>query len=354
MRFGTGPLAALLWFVATVPGAFAEDRNASGVRNAVEKSIALLQRTGPIFMKQGACASCHHQSLPAMAVALARPRGIRVDEKIAREQLEGTARFAALRREQILQGIGIGGTVDTAAYTLLGMAAEKYPADMTTDALTFYIKSLQAADGRWLSTSHRPPSEYSDFTATALGIRALRIYSPEGNPRDYQRSIERAAAWLLQAAPKATEERTFQLLGLSWANANRTAIERTTRQLSSEQRSDGGWSQLPTLQSDAYATGQALVALHQGGGLRVSDPVYRRGVEFLLKTQRGDGAWLVATRSIPIMPYFESGFPGGPDQWISAAATGWASMALALTIDPVQLTQRQPRRPEFRGFTPTL
>ncbi len=30
---------------------------------------------------------------------------------------------------------------------------------------------------------------------------------------------------------------------------------------------------------------------------------------------------------------FESGFPYGKDQWISAAATSWAVMALALTID---------------------
>jgi len=36
----------------------------------------------------------------------------------------------------------------------------------------------------------------------------------------------------------------------------------------------------------------------------------------------------VKTRAIPIMPSFESDFPYGPDQWISAAATNWATMAL--------------------------
>jgi len=44
----------------------------------------------------------------------------------------------------------------------------------------------------------------------------------------------------------------------------------------------------------------------------------------------------VKTRSIWIQPYFESGFPYGTDQWISAAGTSWATIALSLTVDPKQ------------------
>jgi hypothetical protein len=32
-----------------------------------------------------------------------------------------------------------------------------------------------------------------------------------------------------------------------------------------------------------------------------------------------------------LQPYFESGFPYEHDQWISASATAWASMALSLS-----------------------
>jgi len=54
----------------------------------------------------------------------------------------------------------------------------------------------------------------------------------------------------------------------------------------------------------------------------------------LLTTQFDDGSWFVQSRSWPFQPYFESDFPFGRDQWVSAPATAWAVMALVLAIDP--------------------
>jgi hypothetical protein len=56
-------------------------------------------------------------------------------------------------------------------------------------------------------------------------------------------------------------------------------------------------------------------------------------VDFLLRTQRPDGSWWVRSRAFPIQPYKESGFPHGKDQWISAAGTRWAAMALSLAAE---------------------
>jgi len=53
-------------------------------------------------------------------------------------------------------------------------------------------------------------------------------------------------------------------------------------------------------------------------------------VRYLLTTQLDDGSWHVRSRAPKFQPYFESGFPHGQDQWISSAATAWASMALSL------------------------
>jgi hypothetical protein len=94
------------------------------------------------------------------------------------------------------------------------------------------------------------------------------------------------------------------------------------------------------MESDAYATGEALYALHEGGGVPANDPAYRRGVEYLLKSQAKDGSWHVKTRSLPIQPYFESGFPYGHDQWISSAGTSWAAMALTVAVEPVRVSRR--------------
>jgi hypothetical protein len=63
-------------------------------------------------------------------------------------------------------------------------------------------------------------------------------------------------------------------------------------------------------------------------GVVSSDAALRRGVEYLVKTQRDDGSWYVKSRAMKIQPYFESGFPYGHDQWISSAATAWAAMGL--------------------------
>jgi len=63
--------------------------------------------------------------------------------------------------------------------------------------------------------------------------------------------------------------------------------------------------------------------------LPASDAAYRRAIQFLLKTQLEDGSWHVKTRALAIQPYFDAGFPHGFDQWISAAATSWATYALA-------------------------
>ena len=49
------------------------------------------------------------------------------------------------------------------------------------------------------------------------------------------------------------------------------------------------------------------------------------------------------TRSFPVQPYFESGYPFGPNQWISSAGASWASLAIANTIP--NITSIPPVRP---------
>ena len=123
----------------------------------------------------------------------------------------------------------------------------------------------------------------------------------------------------------------MRLMGLAWTKVYPQILRDATRDVIAQQRPDGGWSQHADYSADAYATGMSLFALHEAG-MPVADAQYRKGIAFLLKTQYESGAWLVKTRSIPSQAYFESGFPFGRNQWISAAGTSWASLAIAYTL----------------------
>ena len=62
----------------------------------------------------------------------------------------------------------------------------------------------------------------------------------------------------------------------------------------------------------------------------MSDPAYQRGVQYLMNNQFEDGSWFVQSRAAGLQPYFDNGFPHDVHQWVSAAATSWATMALTL------------------------
>ena len=164
-------------------------------------------------------------------------------------------------------------------------------------------------------------------------MRALQLYGNPRNPADRQ-AIRLAAHWLRTHTPRNTEDHTFRLLGLVWSRAPAALRRSASQALLAQQRADGGWAQLDYRDSDAYATGQVLVALREAG-VSLTSPAYRRGLRYLLDNQLEDGTWLVRTRAVFTQHYFESGFPHGIDQFVSAAATHWSVQALAGSL-PVQ------------------
>ena len=214
------------------------------------------------------------------------------------------------------------------AFSVIG-----YPQDLLTDSYVRSLAAIQRRDGRWTAGMRRPPMGGGDILSTALAVRALRDYPIPGHEEELAARVERAAAWLHDAQPEHHQEEVFRLLGLTWIGVRREALQSAASALLETQRSDGGWAQHDGLASDAWATGQTLVALHSSGHLRPQDLAYRRGVEFLLRTQFDDGSWFVKSRAFPFQKYFESDFPYGDDQWISVGATAWAVMALTLAVE---------------------
>jgi ankyrin repeat protein len=293
---------------------------ASSPRAAIERAIPLLERGRVEFRDRAHCPSCHHDALPALAIAAAASHGIAVDEAARKREAELTAQSFQRQRVRFPEGIGFADDVE-AAYLLLGLAASGFPRNSTTDAMARYIALHQDGDGRFPAMMQRIPADGSDVALTAVAIRALQTYAPD------PARVARARNYLESIAATTTEDRAYQLLGLHWAGA--PDLNALADQLIATQRPDGSFAQRGTLRGDAYATGQAIVALREAAGRPASDPAIARAVQFLVSTQVGDGSWFVASRALRFQPFLDSGFPQGRSQYSSALGTSWAVMALA-------------------------
>jgi ankyrin repeat protein len=306
--------------------------DSGSVLRAVAAALPPLQQSGRHISQTKNCVTCHQHSLLAMTVGLARKQGFTVDEEIAAH--ERARVHALLDRKVPLLLLGADLDPTLAAYALAGFAAEDQQPDVLTDALVHYLVVHQHQDGRWPCEAYRPPEDGSPFLFTALAVRGLQAYAPWGRHTEIAERVARARDWLSAAPPAETVDSAFRLLGLRWASAADDDVVKSAAGLLRQQRPDGGWAQLPTLPSDAHATGLVLFALHEGAGIPATAPAYRRGVEFLLKTQLADGSWYVPTRCFPALAFSTSGFPHGRSQFISAAGTCWATMALILSQPP--------------------
>ena len=298
-------------------------------RAAVERSLPILSAASGRMLTDGGCVACHAQPLTGVAVNLARSVGWTTGSA----EGDSTQALTTLTANAsgLLQLRDGGGLPDTLVYASFLLAAAGTPPGRGTDALVSYLAAKQRPEGNWKGTgATRAPMQDGNFSRTALSIRALTAYATPARAAEYKSRVERAATWLAAQAPVSTEDRVMQLLGLHWANADAAARQKRMQQLRALQRGDGGWAQTPHLESDAYAAGQVLYTLRQLG-VSAADPALQRGAAFLLRTQQEDGSWHVKSRAMKIQPYFESGFPYEHDQWISQAATAWATMALTVT-----------------------
>jgi ankyrin repeat protein len=301
-------------------------------RISVERAVNLLLPAAPPFYLKRGCISCHSQALVAVAAAEARKKGIAVNEEMERTNLKQIEASYKVAGELAMQADQPGGNIITIGYVMMALAAEKYPFSTITAELTHVAASLQMPDGSWTPNGvSRPPMEDTLVTATAMGVRSLTLYPLAGRRDLLDEKIRRAQRWLLAVNARSAEDRSMKLMGLVWAKASKSEVDGAARQILSRQRGGGGWAQRDDMEPDTYATGISLYALHVAGVSSASD-AYLRGVRFLEQNQYQDGSWLVKSRSFPTQPYFESGYPFGNNQFISAGAASWAALAIAYTL----------------------
>jgi ankyrin repeat protein len=311
-----------------------DDFTPGTTKDAVDRSSALLAKSGETFFAEGGgCVGCHHQPLMARSFAALRAANQKPDERLRRVFMDAMVANRPFMLSNYPQMVSRGGDYDETLAQTEAMIALGEPANPTTDAILHYLAARQQPDGSWsFAGNARPPMETGGISRTAFAMRALKAFEWPARRPEFEERIARARTWLLAAHPVTRYEAADRIAGLQAAGASKGDLEKAVAALIKEQRPDGGWSQTPYLESDAYATGAVLSTLYREGLIKGSDPVYTRGTAYLMKTQFPDGSWYVRSRSPKLQPYFQSAFPYDHDQWISTSATAMAVMALAPAV----------------------
>jgi hypothetical protein len=307
----------------------------ANIRKAVEKALPPLWKGIEGHSEVHTCFTCHNHGTTMVAFGAARSRGYDITERKLKEQIDFITADLERNRKRFEKGQGpgpspAGGETDNTSYMLLALESVGHKADANTAAVLDYSLNSKKDLDHWPTRGTRAPTEASSFTPTALTVSGLRAFGTKELAERSEKRIAAAKGWLTKASAKDTEDRAFRLIGLKAVGADADALKQAMEELRKSQCDDGGWSQLDTMTSDPYATATALYALHTAGGITADDKSWQKGLRYLLGTQEEDGTWFVKSRSKPIQKYFESGFPHGKDQFISCAATGWATAVLAV------------------------
>ena len=315
-------------------------------RAAVERALPSLQRSAKTFVANRSCVSCHHNILPILTMRLAASRGFKIETATLAEVERKTFRVLTNPRafDDAVQGTTVSDPTPNDSWLLVAAKTAGLAPDLTRAIYAKRIASWQR-EGHWTTSDFRPPHSSSLFTATATAALAVRAYFPDEMQAARDRVVSDARAWLTATAPHSTEDSAFRLLGLVWAGASSEDVASARRDLWKRQRPGGGWPQLPAYPADAYSTGEALYALHESG-TAATDVAWRRGIAFLLSSQAADGTWHAQTRMISPAevspPYFTTGFPYKRDEYISYAASAWATMALVSALPTVDAAALPP------------
>jgi ankyrin repeat protein len=335
MRLWVGLIS--LFMVAALSSS-AQEAHPEQLRSAAERALTAIQKAqAPWYTtNKQVCASCHHQYQPALAYRIARDHRVPFDETIAKADAVKAFTFADIDRA-VQYTYVIEPAMDD-AYRMVAANAAGVKPNLGAAIYARLLISRQNKEGDWDGFHQRPPSSYSRVTMATLGLRAVQVYHHPSQKAQADAAVARARKFLESRTARDTEERSYQLLGLRWAGGDRALLRKLAVALQATQRPDGGWNSVAGRDSDVYSTGQALVALHDGGSVAIIDSSWQRGIAYLLKTQAADGTWRATSRLHPPAPlsppYFDAGYPHGHDQFLSMQGASWAVMALAYALEP--------------------
>jgi squalene-hopene/tetraprenyl-beta-curcumene cyclase len=319
-----GLLSIALPFGATIEDA---PPDPSAVRGTIERGLAFLARDAIAWKEKHNCASCHHAALVVWSMREARLRGHAVDGPVLAELTSwlaesGDGKTSVPRPADRPRALNA-----KAVWFALALGADSEPDVRTRKGLKSLletVKSDQTDDGSWSSWPETRPPIFgnSDESMTALATLAL-VPAARAGDGDAQAARDKGLRWLADTKTDGDPQSIAIRLVLA-QRLGRAAAESVPliERIKERQNRDGGWSQANGMESDAWATGQALYALAHAG-TKPDEPMVSRGQAFLVRTQRDDGSWPMKSR--PTKPGGEGSKSLVP---ITGAGSAWAMLGL--------------------------
>lgn len=321
------------------------------VESAMRRGLARVKQAASDWQENQTCFSCHHQTLPMLAALEAERVGFPVDKVWLKSQADTAHKYFEERIGNMDEGEHIPGGAATTGFGFWAMSLDRRPPDKTTTAMVTYLIQIQgvsrlrageddsppppeARSGHWQASCRRAPMQASLIGDTVLVLIGLEKYAtPEQRPR-VSEARTKAEQWLAKAPVRDQQDRLWRLWGLHYLGGAESLKESTIAAIFAVQRDDGGWGETKDRASDAYSTGQTLFMLLKTG-TAADHPAIIRARDYLLKSQHADGSWLAESHvKFKAQPYFENGDPHGEHQFLSTAATAWATAGLAQLLIP--------------------
>src|ERR1700694_2089290 len=284
------------------------------VHQTVDRAIAYLQTESAAWLRTRKCAACHHVPMPLWALSEAERQGYAIDKKFvadttesllgSKDKLMASKIFPnpADKPDPRPQGRGLNMGIP-----FLAVAAQSLPSltegqKQSLKLIAEEIVKKQQPDGSWefFATLRRPPINESQTTDAAWIILALEGETGPDAPESQRTALSKAVAWAGAAKlPDVHQDKVLKVLMGIRSGKPRKTMQTTIDELLALQRADGGWSQtVPELKSDAFATGQTLYVLSLAG-FAAERPEIKRGIDFLVATQKPDGSWPMISRYTP-------------------------------------------------------
>ena len=251
------------------------------LRRGITQSLGYLAREGVEWMASKNCNGCHHLPELLWSHCEARQRGFFVDDKKYEEWMAWAVERATDKRPGL----------EEAALMILALPERHAP------ELTKLLAAEQKPDGTWnpagqLSGMQKRGAADAQANATRLNLIALATAQPAA-PEAETAHAKAAAILQKKDAPTSMESLVFRALYARRFGKPEETLA-LVKSIVKQQRGDGGWSYiLGENMSDVLATGEVLYVLQESAAEPSTAEAIARAQNWLLKTQRDDGSWLI-------------------------------------------------------------